>query len=210
MVSTSSIAPPEAGKDKLDNLQWAVQSRARNQQSCLRLLTLFETHEKQWTSKYDAPIAQDLIAVAFSLWRAAFLADKTGKRTEVFKDGKNFLETIIRDNAIGYLQDKKCQEWTFNFYTRNARHTLEHLFKLRPDLVQEYKNVTRKPKERWEYCQELLDGALTKFDKAMADEATRAAQRQTKQEKKEKKRTMRKVTRSLTEPDRKSSSGMKA
>ena len=123
---------------------------------------------------------------------------------------ENFLETIIRDNAIGYLQDKKCQEWTFNFYTRNARHTLEHLFKLRPDLVQEYKNATRKPKERWEYCQELLDVALTKFEKAMADEATRAAQRQLKQETKEKTHALRKVTRSLTAPDRKNSSETKA
>jgi hypothetical protein len=57
---------------------------------------LFEAYEKQWTSRYDAPIAQDLIAVAFSLWRTAFLADKTGKRTEVFKDGKNFLRAVQR------------------------------------------------------------------------------------------------------------------
>lgn len=155
--------------EKFEHLEWAINSRTRNQQSNLKLLKLLEEHTDEWKAKRNAPIAQDLIAVAFSLWRAAFLADKSGKRSEVLSHGMVFLETVVRDNAIGFPQDKKSQEWTFNFYTRNARYALEHLHKLRSDIVPEYKLATRLPKVRWDYCQNLFDDTLTAFDKSFRE-----------------------------------------
>lgn len=148
----------------IDHLEWAIQCRGRNQQTCLKILKSFENHEKKWQTKKYSPIAQDLLAVAFSLWRAAFLADRDGSRRHVFKNCSVFLRTLIEDNAIGYVQDKNTREWTFNFYTRNARYALEHLNKLREDIVPKYELGTRTAKERWIYCQNLLDTIVKNFD----------------------------------------------
>lgn len=59
-------------KASVEHLEWAISSRARNQKACLSLLKLFELYEDFWKSKDAAKAAQDLLAVAFSLWRAAF------------------------------------------------------------------------------------------------------------------------------------------
>ena len=63
--------------EKLEHLEWAIKSRAQNQRSCLTLLTLFENYSEFWKERKTARAAQDLVSVAFSLWRAAFLAEKT-------------------------------------------------------------------------------------------------------------------------------------
>jgi hypothetical protein len=56
------------------------------------------------------------------LWRAAFLADKTGKRAVVFNHGRIFFEKIIKDNAISYPQDKTSREWTFGLIAEIEMH----------------------------------------------------------------------------------------
>jgi len=149
---------------KLEHLEWAVESRARNQRCSVRLLRLFIEFEDQWKTQRWARAAQDLLSVSFSLWRAAFLADKTAKRTAVFSHATDFLEKIIEDNAISYLQDRKCNEWTFNYYTRNARAALETLSKYWPKQVSAYAGKKRTPTERWRYCQELLDATVNNFE----------------------------------------------
>jgi hypothetical protein len=156
-------------QNNLEHLEWAVQSRARNQMCALKLLTLFEKHEDQWKTKKLSRAAQELIAVSFSLWRAAFLAEKTGRRRAVFDHGRKFLQRLVEDNAIAYPQDKDWREWTFNYYTRSARASLQQLAKFWQDVVPEYKGRTRKPKDRWDYCQELLDTAVANFEKLLMD-----------------------------------------
>ena len=96
---------------KIQHLRWAVESRARNQRSSVALLSLFMEYEAQWKTSHWARAAQDLLAVSFSLWRAAFLADKTAKRIAVVSHATEFLEKIVEDNAISYVQDRKCNEW---------------------------------------------------------------------------------------------------
>jgi hypothetical protein len=153
--------------EKLKHLEWAIESRNKNQRCALRLLRLFTEYEEKWKTQKFARAAQDLLSASFSLWRAAFLADKTGQRTRVFADGKEFLEKIIEDNAISYPQDRRCKEWTFNYYTRNARSALQVLGKYWSDQVPAYEGKTRTPRARWEYCQELLDTAVTRFDELL-------------------------------------------
>src|SRR5271168_3811156 len=112
-------------EERLAHYEWAVERRYKNQLCSVRLLRLFEKYEKIWiTSKYSRA-AQDLLSVAFSLWRAAFLAEKESARSKVFADGKKFLNAIIQSNAIGYSQDYSAREWTFNYYTRDARYGLQ-------------------------------------------------------------------------------------
>jgi len=162
--------------EKLEHLRWAVESRAKNQTCALRLLTIFRQHEARWKTKKWSGAAQDLLSVSFSLWRAAFLADKTGRRAEVFADATEFLEYVIEDNAISYPQDKRSREWTFNYYTKNARAALETLHRVWPGLSPKYVVKMRAPLERWEYCQELLENSVAAFENRMLKEdATRGA-----------------------------------
>jgi hypothetical protein len=77
---------------KIKHLSWAVESRAKNQRSAVKLYRLFSEHEEHWKSKSMSVAAQSLLSVSFSLWRAAFLADKTAKRAAVFSHAKIFLE----------------------------------------------------------------------------------------------------------------------
>lgn len=142
--------------DKLEHLEWAIERRAANQRSCLKLLKLFVEHPQIWKTKRFSFAAQDLVAVGFSLWRAAFLAERTGKREAVFGDAKEFLGRMIEDNSIAYPQDKLLREWTFNYYTRSARFTLQNLADGWPEAVEEYATGTRTPTDRWDYCQGLF------------------------------------------------------
>lgn len=155
-------------RKKIEHLKWAIESRYRNQRCAVRLLGLFMEHEELWKTQTWSRAAQDLLAASFSLWRAAFLADKTAKRVAVFSHGTEFLEKVIEDNAISYVQDRKSNEWTFNYYTRNARSSLETLHEYWPEHVPSYVGKKRTPVERWDYCQDLLDRAVSGFERKAA------------------------------------------
>jgi hypothetical protein len=106
------------------HLEWLIQSRMRNQNACLRLFNTFEKYPEQAKSQTFRAHSQTLVAVGFSLWRAAFLADKTGDREAVFADARIFLAKLLTDNAINYPQDRGSREWTFNYYMTNANDAL--------------------------------------------------------------------------------------
>src|SRR5437868_6737279 len=101
------------------HLEWLVQSRMRNQNACLRLFDTFEKYPEQAKNKEFHSQSQSLVAVGFSLWRAAFLADKTGMREAVFADARAFLAQLLTNNAVNYPQDRAAREWTFNYYMTN-------------------------------------------------------------------------------------------
>jgi hypothetical protein len=168
----------------------------------LKLLRLFDEDPAFWKTKKASRAAQELLAVAFSLWRAAFLADKTGRREQVFTHGRNFLARVIEDNAIAYTQDKNAREWTFNYYTRNARYSLEFPASFWGNGFPVYKGATRNAAERWDYCQGLLDEAVDCFAELVRQRqevrAEKAAVRKVRQEAKRRRRTVRE----LTAPDR--------
>jgi hypothetical protein len=93
---------------------------------------------------------------------------------EVFADATEFLECMIEDNAISYPQDKRSKEWTFNYYTRNARAALENLHRFWPNLAPEYEGKKCTARERWEYCQELLQAAVGGFEAKALEEEEKA------------------------------------
>lgn len=109
------------------HLEWLVESRAVNQRASLKLFKLFEKYPGRMKSKELSQAAQNFVGISFSLWRAAFLADKTGKRHAVFEDARAFLGKMLTDNAITYPQDRSAREWTFNYYMSNAKEGLLHL-----------------------------------------------------------------------------------
>jgi hypothetical protein len=184
-------------QNKLGHLEWAIHSRHSNQRCALRLLALFEKYETTWKTQKPSRAAQDLMAVAFSLWRAAFLADKSGSRQMVFAHGKDFLERLIEDNAISYIQDKTAREWTFNYYTRNARSSLQVLRQYWPDEVPAYVGAKRTATERWDYCQQLLDQAVAGFEKRMESLRRKAEQVKERRIRRGKKKKQRAIVRKM-------------
>jgi hypothetical protein len=131
--------------NKIATLEWLVKNRSRNQACAVKLFKLLTERESQIKLQRSDMFVQGLIGVTFSLWRAVFLADKRGIRAESLKSATEFLETMIADNAIGYIQDKKFKEWTFNYYTNNVRLTLINLHNTRPGIVPEWGNKKRLP-----------------------------------------------------------------
>jgi hypothetical protein len=188
--------------EKLAHYGWAVEGRYKNQLCSVRLLRLFETYEETWVTLKYSRAAQDLLSVAFSLWRAAFLAEKESARKKVFADGKTFLEAIIRSNAIGYVQDYNAREWTFNYYTRNARYGLQNLNKFWNDIALPYEGKKRSATDRWDYCHELLNQTVTNFEVHLQMRREQEDRRRKKNENKAKVKKRRRDVRLLTEPDR--------
>ena len=139
------------------------------------VLTLLRTYEHFWITQDLSKATQDLTGIAFSLWRAAFLADKKGKRDMIFAHGVDFLEKVIESNAISFATDMNSNEWTFNYYTKNARSSLTLLAHGWPDSLPLYEGGSRKPTDRWDYCQELFEQMLDCFEKILIDKTDEVA-----------------------------------
>lgn len=152
------------------HLEWLIRSREANQRASLQLHKLIDTHLIE--AKPAKPLsakAQVLTAVCFSLWRAAFLADKTGVHEATIKDAHAFLGKMLTDNAITYPQDRASREWTFNYYMEAAKSGLLILAKTWPDVgdtlsaKKKVEKGTTAPSRRWDRHQAALEVALTHF-----------------------------------------------
>jgi hypothetical protein len=152
------------------HLKWLVESRSRNQRTALELFEIFETYATIAKGKMFNSTSQILVAVCFSLWRAAFLADKTGQRHAVFKDARDFLARMLTDNAINYPQDRSAREWTFNYYMNNAKDGLLDLAKRWDEVrkvLSKYEKVrkgTNAPERRWDRHQNAFESAVRHFN----------------------------------------------
>jgi hypothetical protein len=152
-----------------EHLDWLIQSRGRIQSSSVKLYRLMDEYPDRLKGDDYLNVSQALVATAFSLWRAAFLADKTGMRDDVFEDAKSFLSKVIVDNAIGFSQDRTHRDWTFNYYVSSAESRLRWLSN---NLLGFQNGFSRqpfqqggksKPKQRWEICQDALETALDRL-----------------------------------------------
>lgn len=126
-----------------EHLRWLIDSRAANQRVSLKLFDLFKKYPNDFDHMGLQFSAQALVAISFSLWRAAFLADRSGKRDAVAEDSEWFLGKMLVDNAITYTQDRAAREWTFNYYVSNARYRLQELGGMWPEILKEELNPPR-------------------------------------------------------------------
>ena len=108
----------------LQRLEWLVDSRSRIH----RLLLHIYSAKKGATTSDQSQVLQFqmLVAIGFALWRAAFLADGDRSPLTIDEKATNFLETLIRDNAIGYAQDRTNKEWTIGYYLNDAYFRLAY------------------------------------------------------------------------------------
>ena len=101
-----------------NDLEWLVASRSRIQHFLFKLYSF----EKERDNSDPSQLLQFqmLMGVGFALWRAAFLADGERSWETIDEDAITFLETLVRDNAIGYPQDRTSKRWTFGYYVNDA------------------------------------------------------------------------------------------
>ena len=152
------------------HLEWVIESRAENQRVSLRLLRLM----KEFPHAGASWEAQNLVAVGFSLWRAAFLADRTAKSEVQSAHAEAFLEKMIVDNAITYSQDRNSREWAFMYYIENARYRLERFednsrvkYFFKQDLVPS--KELRNSRTRWDILQQAFSRAVDEFASQASD-----------------------------------------
>ena len=152
----------------MEHLEWLVQSRSGNQQATVALYRTIATHRLIISEDIELQnIAEELAAVAFSLWRAVFLSDlsKTGEGRLGHLD--LFLESLIADNTVVYATDKRSREWTFRYYMSNARYRLLELADgTLGDLIDKAL-VDRPPTSKmdeWTLTQHALCSAIARFD----------------------------------------------
>src|SRR5437016_2431678 len=111
----------EKKKLTAEHAEWLVESRCETQRSEIRLFRLLTGYPGWLENEALAEEAHTLIAISFSLWRSAFLADKTMPWKDTNVAAITFLGEVIQNNAIAYLQDRTSKDWTFNYYASNAR-----------------------------------------------------------------------------------------
>jgi hypothetical protein len=150
------------------HLEWVIKGRAKNQQVALDLYDLMTENHNTKVKLHLSERAQDLTAIAFSLWRAAFLADRTGETEAKMKHAEEFLAKMLTDNAIAFAQDRSAREWTFNYYLDNAGYRLAELGyrNLRPP------SGKRTPRNRWDRLHQTFEEAVSDFAKALTTKKT--------------------------------------
>jgi hypothetical protein len=99
--------------------------------------------------------------------------------------------------TIGFPQDKLWRDWTFNYYSRAAQYSLQHLERSWKDLAPTYVSRIRTPAERWDYCQEQLEEAITNFTKALKKTRDSKKNNQAKSSQRAEKRRKRKLVRKM-------------
>lgn len=120
---------------KQPDYTWLVQRRADIQLVLLDLHTLLK--EQRSTIQGTEPQRTTfllLVGTAFSLWRAVFLVDCERDWPEIVENAEQFLESVVRDNAINYPQDRRARAWTAAYYLNNARHRLVRIQRKYPHL----------------------------------------------------------------------------
>lgn len=120
-------------------LQWLVENRSKIQAHLWGLLKfLRRDDQRRWLTHQPlySNIFGLLVGSGYSLWRAVFLMgkiDKSGDRTtkrslgRIFDEANNFLELLVRDNAIGYVQESKTRVWTSKYYLNGAIYRMQRI-----------------------------------------------------------------------------------
>jgi hypothetical protein len=159
----------KGGEPTQEHLRWLVDSRSKNQRVTLELYLTIKHNSISINKDIRlAYLAQELAAVAFSLWRAVFLSDLSEEveKQMINVHVENFLHTLIADNTIGYQQDLRSREWTFPYYLKNARSRLLDIARQGPFGILDLNEIdieATSAKEDWTIAHEALSKAVERF-----------------------------------------------
>lgn len=95
------------------------------QETMLALCT-YVRNVKPWQKDViDDHLFDDLIAAAFSLWRAVFLMDRPRTDESVREAQEKFLQKVLVTNSIAFGDDFVSSEWSVSYYLENAKHRID-------------------------------------------------------------------------------------
>jgi hypothetical protein len=155
------------------HLKWLVKSRAENQKVTLELYLIMTRNAATIEQSIEfTSLAQELAAVAFSLWRAVFLSDLTEDVEKQMLDVRRFLGALISHNAIAYQQDRGSREWTFQYYLNNARNRLLDIARQASPAILDVSEVdveAESAKKDWTIAHNALAKAIKKFAEIVRD-----------------------------------------
>lgn len=104
---------------------WLVESRSKVQHLLLELYRFLKDNRSTLEQRgFERSVFGLLVGAAFSLWRAAFLANAERSWPDILKKAEDLLQIVVEDNAISYLQEKKTEDWMVGYYLNNARYRL--------------------------------------------------------------------------------------
>jgi len=149
------------------HFKWLIDGRATNQRSTVALYEIIDRHRDDLVLNPEfLEVAQDLLGIAFSLWRAVFLSDTTGDYEDQIADAEKFLVSLIADNTVLYVTDKNARNWSFRYYLDNAVYRLRELAASRLALVDgaDLARVAESEKDEWLHAQESLTKAIARFE----------------------------------------------
>lgn len=128
------------------------------------------TSEKCWEDEELGYDARTLVSIAFSLWRAAFLADRSGELADTNDHSVYFLGEMLDTNAINFAQDKRAKAFTFNYYLANVRFRLAEFKADNTDFIMDPRLSVKGglsgvvPTDKWELYQKAFKDAVTHFE----------------------------------------------
>jgi hypothetical protein len=160
--------PDGAGDDLTEeHWRWLVDSRCKNQKVTLELYLAIKNNSVSINKDIRfAYLAQELAAVAFSLWRAVFLSDVSEDVERQMIHVEDFLKALISTNAIAFQQDRVSREWAFPYYLKNARNRLLDIVRQGPFEMLNLNDIdipARSAKEDWTIAHEALSKAVARF-----------------------------------------------
>jgi hypothetical protein len=148
----------------LEHLEWLIERRSDVQHT---LFVLYKFVSIRNNDVFDH--ADDLIASAFSLWRAVFLAEVERDWDSVNKHQRDFLAKVIADNAISYADDKSTRAWSVAYYLDNAKFRLDgpsqDLFGESPHLTYQHTMLgdVAATREEWDRVHDYLRMLINKI-----------------------------------------------
>jgi hypothetical protein len=123
-------------KPDIAHLKWAIDQRAKIQHTLLSLYEFLRNTMPHIENTMDDLFVDHLIAAAFSLWRAVFLAERERDGASLREAQEKFLATVISTNAITFSDDRSNSAWSVGFYLENAKQRIlsaQHLAFHHPD-----------------------------------------------------------------------------
>jgi hypothetical protein len=114
----------EKPKPDIAHLRWAIEERANIQQTLLALYDFLRNTMPNLQNPLENLFFDHMIAAAFSLWRAVFLAERDRDTQSLRKAQEDFLATVISTNAITFSDDRSNSAWSVGFYLENAKHRI--------------------------------------------------------------------------------------
>lgn len=104
----------------VEHLKWAIDQRAKVQHTLLALYSYVSAiaPDEPWSAKEE--VIDALIAAAFALWRAVFLAEEPRTDQNRRKAQRDFLATVVSTNTITFSDDRRSSAWSVGFYMATA------------------------------------------------------------------------------------------